>query len=83
MSVYTHITVERGDQADLVLLICYSLEEDLTKGKKEGATPGSSFKPWNGEKKAERSSTRGQERVERATVSSFKKKFCNLVEGGD
>lgn len=42
------------------------------KGAKEGATRGSSFKPWN-EGKAERSSTRGQERVERATASLFLK----------
>lgn len=39
---------------------------------KEGATPGRGMEPWN-EGKAERSSTRGQERVERATASLFLK----------
>jgi hypothetical protein len=69
----------------------------LIEGKKEGAIPGSSFKPWNGGKKAERSSTRGQERVERATafflfffcfflffvLFCFFKNFYNLDEDGD
>lgn len=55
-----HSKVGKGNETDQVLL-CYSLEEGLTKDRKEEATPGSSFKPWNGEKVAERSSTRGQE----------------------
>lgn len=42
-------------------------------GEKEGATPGSSFKPWNGEKKAERNSTRGQESGKGHSFFFFKK----------
>lgn len=53
-------------------LTYYSFEEGLTEREKEGATPGRGFKPWNGGNKAERSSTRGQERVERATASFLK-----------
>lgn len=64
----------RSNSADPVLLPS-SLEEGLAKGTKDGATPGRGLKPWNGGNEAERSSTRGQERAERATASLFFKNY--------